>query len=176
MLYTDLTKNLQDKIKDKIKKNIKIYVTKNILPHIINYRKKYFREFILFDPTYFRIDLYYFLNLDFYKYKQNEHQEAFNIKTKFIDFLYNLLPETVIINHNQITDLYNEYYKQIEISNFINKCIDILSVSDLEIYYIYLIIPGKFDYYLNVNTLPIFISKEYKIYNEKYIYYKGIKT
>ena len=176
MLYNNFTINLQDKITNKIKKNIKIYVIENILPQIINYRKKYFRKFILQDPTFFRIDLYYFLNLDFYEYKQKGHREEFSIKTKFIDFLYNLLPETVIINNNQVTELYNEYYKQIEISDFINKSIDILSVSDLEIYYIYLIMPGKFDYYLNVNTLPIFISKEYKVYNEKYIYYKGIKT
>lgn len=176
MLYNNFTINLQDNITNKIKKNIKIYVIENILPQIINYRKKYFRKFILRDPTFFRIDLYYFLNLDFYKYKQKGYPEAFNIKTKFIDFLYNLLPETTIINNNQVTDLYNNYYNLIQINKFINKSIDILSVSDLEIYYIYLIMPGKFDYYLNVNTLPIFISKEYKIYNEKYIYYRGIKT
>ena len=78
MLYNNFTINLQDKITNKIKKNIKIYVIENILPQIINYRKKYFRKFILHDPTFFRIDLYYFLNLDFMFSRLNISLSEFN--------------------------------------------------------------------------------------------------
>jgi len=172
MLYINSTKNLQHKITDKLKKNIKIYVIQNILPKIINYRKKYFRNYILNDTTYFKIDLYYFLNLNFYEYnKLHPH----SIKNKCIDFIYNLLPETTIINDDKFTELYNNYYNKIGVYHFVNECIDILTVSDLEIYYIYLIKPDNFEFYLNVNILPIFITKHLKLYNNKYTYYKGIK-
>lgn len=186
ILFNRLNNNLQDKVNHKIKNNIKIYVKNNILLELINYRKKYFRSYILNKTRYFKIDLYYYLN----RSDTVDNWIPHSIKQKFIDFL-SLYLKTFDCRVD-IKKIYNESYNSLDkntfylilyhkLSNsidtklFISNCIDILSIYDLEMYYIYLISYEVYYNYNKVNQLPIKIYQDLFDYGSIICYY-GIKS
>ena len=155
-IYYKLNSNIQFKIDRKIEKNVKLYVVQKLLPEIVNYRKQFFLENFktsVSNSKSFKTDLYYFLNIP------RARWGVYGIKTKFVNFMNELLPYK---NHdtNSATDSYNNlyinHYRTVEKRHhFIDLCVSKLSMNDLESFFIY---KTKIWYYydfIKVNKLSI---------------------
>ena len=121
---------------------------KHILIQLIFFKKHKYKN-IYKDSPFFTLNLYYYLNMPI------TSRHSLDVKDKFINFIKRLVPRQKLYNKFSAEFVYRNLNNILYKNTFINNCIDILTLEEIETFYIYDKKPHMYYSFLKINFLNI---------------------